>query len=227
MALLACKDCGKEVSSNADSCPHCGARVPKTKWWLWMPLAVGAAVLIIGASIPKNQADANAFARACREMFANGQVASMYDCNKIEREIRNRPASPPAPIGRWEMEKFEAEQTAKRNADPVYQKDQAERKAQAVKECEPILASQKQKYKFLFAAKKYSDAADAIRPCASALEDQTLKQLAADAEIKAYVQDIKSSKTTKEQKLKSYELLQKEYPEHARQFEQLMKRLHG
>jgi hypothetical protein len=27
MALIKCKECGKEVSSKAESCPHCGARV--------------------------------------------------------------------------------------------------------------------------------------------------------------------------------------------------------
>jgi hypothetical protein len=31
MALLNCKECGKEISSEAMSCPHCGARLQKSK----------------------------------------------------------------------------------------------------------------------------------------------------------------------------------------------------
>ncbi len=30
MALTTCKECSKEVSSNARSCPHCGFKVPKS-----------------------------------------------------------------------------------------------------------------------------------------------------------------------------------------------------
>ena len=40
MALIACKDCGTEVSTSARACPKCGAKVPKVKWWLWIPLAL-------------------------------------------------------------------------------------------------------------------------------------------------------------------------------------------
>ena len=40
MAIVSCKDCGAEVSTSAKACPKCGAKVPKTKWWLWAPLAL-------------------------------------------------------------------------------------------------------------------------------------------------------------------------------------------
>ena len=29
MALIKCAECGKEISSNATACPHCGSPVPK------------------------------------------------------------------------------------------------------------------------------------------------------------------------------------------------------
>lgn len=32
MALIVCKDCKKEFSSDAARCPHCGARKPATVW---------------------------------------------------------------------------------------------------------------------------------------------------------------------------------------------------
>jgi len=48
MALISCKDCGSEISTNAKSCPKCGAKVPKTKWWLWIPLGLVVAFLGFG-----------------------------------------------------------------------------------------------------------------------------------------------------------------------------------
>lgn len=59
MALINCKDCGKEVSTEAKACPHCGAKPPKTPSKHGFPIA---AILIIGiiawlnhqASIPES-----------------------------------------------------------------------------------------------------------------------------------------------------------------------------
>lgn len=50
MALLTCKDCGTQVSTSAKACPKCGAKIPKTKWWLWVPLAVVFVFFVIGAT---------------------------------------------------------------------------------------------------------------------------------------------------------------------------------
>lgn len=43
MALIICKDCKKEFSSDAKRCPHCGAKKPATKaesafGWIVKPL---------------------------------------------------------------------------------------------------------------------------------------------------------------------------------------------
>ncbi len=35
MALINCRECQAEVSTSAKACPRCGAKVPKSKWWLW------------------------------------------------------------------------------------------------------------------------------------------------------------------------------------------------
>ncbi len=48
MALVTCKDCGNQVSTSAKACPKCGAKIPKTKWWLWAPLAFIFILFIIG-----------------------------------------------------------------------------------------------------------------------------------------------------------------------------------
>ena len=40
MALITCKDCGHKVSTDAKACTQCGARILKTKWWLWILLGL-------------------------------------------------------------------------------------------------------------------------------------------------------------------------------------------
>jgi len=47
MAMTSCKECGKDMSDTAKACPHCGARISKTKWWLWIPLGLVALVVLI------------------------------------------------------------------------------------------------------------------------------------------------------------------------------------
>ncbi len=55
MALVACKECGNEVSTDAKACPKCGAKVPHTKWWIWGPLVLVLVLFIWGvATGPKN-----------------------------------------------------------------------------------------------------------------------------------------------------------------------------
>lgn len=55
MALIACSECGNEVSTQASACPKCGAKVPRTRWWLWVPLGLLAAIFLIGlVSGPKD-----------------------------------------------------------------------------------------------------------------------------------------------------------------------------
>ncbi len=54
MAMTICKECSKEISTTAKLCPHCGARVPRTRWWLVVLLALFAGafwlVAIVGNS---------------------------------------------------------------------------------------------------------------------------------------------------------------------------------
>ena len=49
MALITCKECKTEISDTAKACPKCGAKVPRTKWWLWIPLSLVAAFFLFGA----------------------------------------------------------------------------------------------------------------------------------------------------------------------------------
>jgi hypothetical protein len=106
MALITCPECQAQISDRATACPRCGAPIagpmvnampvvtvkpPRTVWWywwLWGPLGLVAALLAFGALIPEQTADANAFARVCRELYSSGQIYSLYTCDKIEGELR-------------------------------------------------------------------------------------------------------------------------------------------
>lgn len=45
MALAPCKECGREVSSDATTCPQCGARQRASVW----PKVLGGFALLVGA----------------------------------------------------------------------------------------------------------------------------------------------------------------------------------
>lgn len=60
MALITCKECSTEVSSEAKTCPKCGVRVkPASKVWMWVlgvPVAVFLVFAVIGANNPQAEA---------------------------------------------------------------------------------------------------------------------------------------------------------------------------
>jgi hypothetical protein len=73
MALHPCRECGETMSTEARACPKCGAKVPKTKWWLWVPTGLIAAFLVFGALLPRDPAKERA-----RDVIA--------ECRKLERD---------------------------------------------------------------------------------------------------------------------------------------------
>ncbi len=81
MAIVSCKECGGEVSTTAKSCPKCGARLPRTKWWLWVPLGLVAAFVLYGASIPEYEAQARRVRSICEQMAA-GIPGGQYQCDR-------------------------------------------------------------------------------------------------------------------------------------------------
>ena len=60
MALIPCKECGAEISTDAKTCPRCGARVkPKSKAWMWVlgvPLGLFVVFAFMGSRDPRVQA---------------------------------------------------------------------------------------------------------------------------------------------------------------------------
>ena len=80
MALVACKECGTEVSTKAMACPKCGAKVPKTKWWLWVPLGLVAAFLGFGAVVGSSpEAQEKAQARRAIDLCWEDQKSKSFD----------------------------------------------------------------------------------------------------------------------------------------------------
>jgi hypothetical protein len=49
MGMVKCKECQQAISSNARTCPHCGAPIPfpLVVWLVVLPFALGCLVLIL------------------------------------------------------------------------------------------------------------------------------------------------------------------------------------
>lgn len=81
MAMMKCRECGKDMSDSARACPGCGWKRPTTKWWLWVPLALVAAFLLFGASIPEYKGRAMEARALCEKMAAAG-ATTLYECDR-------------------------------------------------------------------------------------------------------------------------------------------------
>ena len=97
MALIACKECGTEVSSSAASCPKCGWKLPKPNWVLRIVLALvaGFAIIMVLGSIAGNTPEGrersesrNAIAN-CWHLQKGGQVPAEA-CKLLETEFFRR-----------------------------------------------------------------------------------------------------------------------------------------
>lgn len=58
MALINCKECGKEISSMAPSCPYCGFVIRKRKKtsysYIWIVLLIAILIVLIGSLSQNN-----------------------------------------------------------------------------------------------------------------------------------------------------------------------------
>jgi len=69
--MTTCKECGHSISATAKTCPQCGTKGPKPAIWPWLvgvPLALVAALLLYGASIPEYEADARRVREICEKL---------------------------------------------------------------------------------------------------------------------------------------------------------------
>lgn len=101
MAMVTCFECREEISGAAPSCPKCGAKQPRTKWWLWVPLAILAAFFLLGVTVG-NSPEAKAKARArdgiayCRReqerssLSPGSQQFMASACEQMEKEFEEK-----------------------------------------------------------------------------------------------------------------------------------------
>lgn len=248
MALFNCSECQAEISDKAAGCPKCGAPVAKAPlastslspksggtWWkvLLVILGLFLVVAFIGSQSDPRKTRARIAIDLCQDELKKAKTSGEQQiisgaCEKLESDYRAMGDSPtPKPVvphvmGRWELEAIqEAQKKAAQEADPVYQREQLAIAEQAKSECIPIVDQQKSTYKKLFANGRYWEASVSIRRCANALNDPDLKLLLADAEIRSYIADIKSSKTTPGEKHRALDSLQRDYPEEAQKFDKV------
>jgi hypothetical protein len=92
MSLHPCAECGQEISNKASACPKCGAKVAKTKWWIWIPLGLFLAFILFGMSIPKYKSEARQLRNACEELVKAG-IGSLRECDQIYSEAIAKGAS--------------------------------------------------------------------------------------------------------------------------------------
>ena len=89
MALITCKDCSKEVSTDAKSCPNCGAKVPQKTSLLVKILAVVFGIGILSAIFGGGSSSSSSASPAIQTTKASSPV-----------QAKASPPSPPskAPI---------------------------------------------------------------------------------------------------------------------------------
>ena len=104
MSLEKCRECGKDVSSEAKACPHCGAVVKTTSgpfamlgWFAGGLLAVGVVwAFVVGNEDADGRAKARSAIGACWEeqsrkslsVSAARQIAGV--CEALERDFQSQ-----------------------------------------------------------------------------------------------------------------------------------------
>lgn len=209
MSLIACIECGSEVSTTAKACPKCGAKVPKTKWWLWIPLSLVVAFFVFPyiAYSPEERTAISARAD-CERVFPLERGRS---CDRVYDEALRRMR----PGGEAPVNQALVDATTKAHA--------AEEAAQR-KECEQSISSRRSEYQRLMASREFWSASLALRRCSELLDDAVLKALVAEAEKKQYVMEIESSGTKREVRNQAIEALLRDYPDVGKKYAKLLKR---
>ena len=99
MALAACKECGKDVSTEAQACPHCGAKSKKGEYGCGALLlaALGScvvfgAVAIFGNSRPSPSSDRRPVANESAPM-PNESLAAPDDLKQARKFLDDLPAA--------------------------------------------------------------------------------------------------------------------------------------
>ncbi len=92
MAIYACKECGKEMSTTASACPHCGAKPNRTSAFTWIVAGFFALMIfiwIVGSFNRDKMTEAEA-AKAAALTPAQRAAAEKQAVKKRAQEQRER-----------------------------------------------------------------------------------------------------------------------------------------
>lgn len=94
MGMVACKDCGKEISDSAKACPGCGAPTGKGgfpwRWVLGIPAGLFTMFMIYGLSIPEEHHRAREIREVCVDM---ARKSGQNEQHCWEEEYRQKQAA--------------------------------------------------------------------------------------------------------------------------------------
>ena len=213
MALISCKDCGTEVSTSATACPKCGAKVPKTKWWLWVPLALIVVLFLLPYTNSPAEREAISARADCEQVFPMERGSG---CNRVYDDAYRRATQAlQVPVGEAPVDRALVDAAAKKREA----EDDTNRK-----ECSEKIAARTADYKSLMAKREYWSASLALRRCSELLNEPALKALVAQAEIKQHVMEIESTSTTRVARNSAIEALMRDYPDVGKRYEKRLER---
>ena len=91
MGMVKCRECGKDVSNEAKTCPHCGVATPapESKFGLYVKLGLGAVLVIAMVRCISDQEDrkSQAFAEKQRiEALKTPEQRAREDAEKAKKE---------------------------------------------------------------------------------------------------------------------------------------------
>lgn len=214
MSMTECGECKHAISTTATMCPNCGAKVPRTKWWFWVPLAVIAAFLIYGMTIPEYVSQAREVKKVCEQLapFQKDECQRTYDRTISAGKAEKNPTS----TSSYVPSTFEREDAAKRDA--------AERAIQLTA-CKVNISKNIEDYQRLMTQGNYWAASVSIRRCSQLMDDPKLVALVANGEIKSFIKDIENPKTTSNERIRQIEALTQDYPEQGAKYAPLLSKL--
>lgn len=92
MAIRPCKECGKDISTSAPACPHCGAKPRRTSLFTWI-VAAFLGLMVLGwirASLDKDKSGELAAAKAATLTPEQRAIAQKQAAQRQLEEKRRR-----------------------------------------------------------------------------------------------------------------------------------------
>ncbi len=87
MALMSCKECGKQISKSASACPHCGAKNSKP---FWKPVIIGLIGLVVVINLTNSFYDNKSSKQEEARLSAMTPEQRQAEIKKKEEEKRNK-----------------------------------------------------------------------------------------------------------------------------------------